>query len=92
MKIKIKNIKSLKELEQLRRERINDEVIKFLDRYCYEINMLAKDPLEDLIQRVHKDKKRVMVETRNEILNKNPVNGRLILTFDLIIFFKSVEE
>lgn len=88
MRIKIKNVKSLKDLERQRRERINDEVIKFLQNNGYPINKLVTDPLEDLINRVHKDNKKVMVETKNETLNKNQVNGRLILTFDLVLYFK----
>ncbi len=88
MRIKIKNIKSLNSLEQLRRERINYEVVRFLSFNGYTVNKLAKDPLTDLVNRVHKDNKQVMVKTKNEKLDKNPANGLLILTFDLIIYFK----
>lgn len=88
MRIKIKNIKSLNDLDRLRRERINDEVVRFLSFNGYKVNKLAKDPLTDLVDRVHKDGKQVMVKTRNEKLDKNPVNGLLILTFDLIIYFQ----
>ncbi len=88
MKIKIKNIKSLKMLESLRRERINDEVIRFLGFNGYKVNKIAKDPLTDLVDRVHKDGKQVMTKTRNERLDKNPANGLLILTFDLVIYFQ----
>lgn len=88
MKIKIKNVKSLNDLDRLRRERINDEVLKFLNNNGYKVNKLAKDPLTDLVNRVHKDGKQVMVKTRNERLDKSPANGLLILTFDLSVFFK----
>lgn len=88
MRIRIKNIKSLNELGQRRRERINDEVIRFLYENGYRINKLVKDPLADLINRVHKDNKTVITKTINEKLDKSPVNGLLILSFDLIIYFQ----
>lgn len=88
MGIKIKNIKSLRELDRRRTEKINNEVINFLDSQGYKINKLSKDPLGELIQEIHKDGKKVMVDTRNEKLDKNRVNGLLILSFDLIIYFK----
>ncbi len=87
MKIKIKNAKSINDLEQKRREEINNQVVKFLDKNGYKVNKLATDPLGDLVQRVHNDDMKVMTDTRNEIINRNPINGKLILTFDLIIYF-----
>lgn len=89
MRIKIKNLKSLNEIDKKRRERINDEVIRFLADNGYVANRFAKDPLTDLVNRVHKDGKKVMVKTKNEKLDKNSANGLLILTFELVIYFQS---
>ncbi len=92
MRIKIKNTKSIKELEQKRRERINDEVLKFLDENGYPVNKLAISPLDDLVKRVHNDNKKVITDVRNEVLNRNPVNNKMVLAFDLIIYFKELKR
>lgn len=88
MRIKIKNIKSINDLEVRRRDYINNEVLNFLNNNGYKVNRLAVNPLEDLINRIHKDNKKVITETRNEVLNKNNINGKFNLAFDLIIYFQ----
>lgn len=91
MNIKIKNVKSLQDLERERRKKINDNVVTYLAKNGYLVNPLAVDPLQDLIDRLHKDNLKVIVDTKNEKLNINQINKSYVLTFDLIIYFKALK-